>query len=131
MDELVSLLKRYTEGKPEQQLFEVIENGECVIKRISIDNILFIKSVKGTILINTADGELISTERSLKAFENRLADRGFYKACSNILLNVNKVYQVLETQVILNDNTRLPISRRRRKELLVQLSRIISSKVVT
>lgn len=131
LDEFVRLLKKYTEGKPEQQLFEVIENGECVIKRISIDNILFIKSVKGTILINTAEGKHISTERSLKAFENRLADRGFYKACSNILLNVNKVYQVLEKQVILNDNTRLPISRRRRKELLVQLSRIISSKVVT
>lgn len=131
LDEFVRLLKKYTEGKPEQQLFEVIENGECVIKRISIDNILFIKSVKGTILINTAEGELFSTERSLKTFENRLADCGFYKVCSNILLNVNKVYQVLETQVILNDNTRLPISRRRRKELLVQLSRIISSKVVT
>ena len=86
---------------------------------------------KGTIFINTVEGELISTERSLKAFENRLADRGFYKTCNNILLNVNKVYQVLDTQVILNDDTRIPISRRRRKELLVQLSRIISAKVVT
>lgn len=82
-------------------------------------------------MINTADGEFISTERSLKAFENRLVNCGFYKACSNILLNVNKVYQVLDTQVILNDDTRIPISRRRRKELLVQLSRIISAKVVT
>lgn len=131
LDELVRLLKRYTEEKPEQQLFEVIENGESIIKRVNIDSILFIKSVKGTIMINTADGKFISTERSLKAFENRLANCGFYKACSNILLNVNKVYQVLDTQVILNDDTRIPISRRRRKELLVQLSRIISAKVVT
>ena len=129
--ELVRLLKRYKEEKPKQQLFNVIENGESVIKRLNVDNIRYIKAVKGTILINTAEGELISTERSLKAFENRLADCGFYKGCSNILLNVNKVYQVLDTQVILNDNTRLPISRRRRKELLVKLSRIISAKVVT
>ena len=131
LNELVRLLKRYTEEKPEQQLFGIIENGENIIKRINIDNIRFIKLVKGTIFINTVEGELISTERSLKAFENRLADRGFYKTCNNILLNVNKVYQVLETQVILNNNTCLPISRRRRKELLVQLSRIISTKVVT
>lgn len=131
LNELVRLLKRYKEEKPKQQLFNVIENGESVIKRLNVDNIRYIKAVKGTILINTADGELISTERSLKAFETKLSDCGFYKVCSNILLNVNKVYQVLDTQVILNDNTRLPISRRRRKELLVQLSRIISAKVVT
>lgn len=131
LNELVRLLKRYKEEKPKQQLFNVIENGESVIKRLNVDNIRYIKAVKGTILINTADGELISTERSLKAFETKLSDCGFYKVCSNILLNVNKVYQVLETQVVLNDNTRLPISRRRRKELLVQLSRIISAKVVT
>lgn len=131
LNELVSLLKRYKEEKPKQQLFEVIENGECVIKRLNVDNIRYIKAVKGTILINTAEGELISTERSLKAFETKLSDCGFYKVCSNILLNVNKVYQILDTHVDLNDDTRLPISRRRRKELLVQLSRIISAKVVT
>ena len=131
LNELVRLLKRYKEEKPKQQLFNVIENGESVIKRLNVDNIRYIKAVKGTILINTAEGELISTERSLKAFETKLSDCGFYKACGNILLNVNKVYQVLDTQVVLNDNTRLPISRRRRKELLVQLSRIISAKVVT
>ena len=131
LNELVRLLKRYKEEKPKQQLFNVIENGESVIKRLNVDNIRYIKAVKGTILINTAEGELISTERSLKAFETKLSDCGFYKVCSNILLNVNKVYQVLDTQVVLNDNTRLPISRRRRKELLVQLSRIISAKVVT
>ena len=131
LNELVRLLKRYKEEKPKQQLFNVIENGESVIKRLNVDNIRYIKAVKGTILINTAEGELISTERSLKAFETKLSDCGFYKVCSNILLNVNKVYEVLETEVILNDTTHLPVSRRRRKELLVQLSRIISAKVVT
>lgn len=131
LNELVRLLKRYKEEKPKQQLFNVIENEESVIKRLNVDNIRYIKAVKGTILINTAEGELISTERSLKAFETKLSDCGFYKVCSNILLNVNKVYEVLETEVILNDTTHLPVSRRRRKELLVQLSRIISAKVVT
>ena len=74
---------------------------------------------------------MISIERSLKGFENELSDCGFYKICSNILVNVNKVYEVLETEIVLNDKTHLPISRRRRRELLVQLSRIISAKVVT
>lgn len=131
LNELVKLLMKYMEEAPEQRLFGVLESGESALIRINIDNIIFFKSIKGIVSIYTTDGELISTERSLKAFETKLSDCGFYKVCSNILLNVNKVYQVLETQVVLNDNTRLPISRRRRKELLVQLSRIISAKVVT
>lgn len=131
LNELVRLLKKHTEEKPEQRLFSVLENGKLAIIRINIENIKFVKSIKGNILINTASGELLSTERSLKKLENELSSRGFYKICSNILVNVNKVYEVLETEVILNDNTHLPISRRRRRELLVQLSRIIASKVVT
>lgn len=131
LNELVKLLKKYMEEKPEQKLFGVLESGKSALIRINIDNIMFIKSIKGIVTIYTTDGELISTERSLKKLENELSICGFYKICSNILVNVNKVYEVLETEVILNDNTHLPISRRRRKELLVQLSKIISAKVVT
>lgn len=131
LNELVKLLKKYLEEKPEQKLFGVLESGKSALIRINIDNIMFIKSIKGIVTIYTTGSELISTERSLKKLENELSICGFYKICSNILVNVNKVYEVLETEVILNDNTHLPISRRRRKELLIKLSKIISAKVVT
>lgn len=131
LNELVNLLKRYSADKPAQRLFSVLENGRSAVKRISLDNIRFIKSVKGTVIIDAADGELISAERSLKRFESELSCCGFCKVNSNILLNVNKVYEVLETEVVLSDGTHLPLSRRRRKELLIQLSRIISAKVVS
>ena len=131
LNELVKLFKKYMQEEPEQKLFGVLESGKSAVIKINIDKIMFIKSVKGIVKIYTTGGELISTERSLKKLENELSNCGFYKICSNILVNVNKVYEVLETEVILNDNTHLPISRRRRKELLVQLSRIISAKVVT
>lgn len=131
LSELVRLLKKHEDEKPSQKLFEVLESGKSALIRINIDNIMFIKSIKGIVTIFTTGGKLISTERSLKKLENELSDCGFYKICGNVLVNVNKVYEVLETEAVLNDNTHLPISRRRRRELLVQLSRIISAKVVT
>lgn len=131
LNELVKLLKKYMEEKPKQQLFGVLENGESALIRLNTDSVFYIKSIKGILTIYTTDGKLTSTERSLKKLENELSICGFYKICSNILVNVNKVYEVLETEVILNDNIHLPISRRRRKELLIQLSKIISAKVVT
>lgn len=131
LNELIKLLRKYEEEKPAQKLFGVLESGRSALIRLNPDNILFIRSAKGIVSIYTTGGELISMERSLKKLENELSNCGFYKICSNILVNVNKVYEVLETEIILNDNTHLPISRRRRKELLVQLSKIISAKVVT
>ena len=132
LEELIKLLKKYVSENHEQKLFGVLESGKSAVVRISLDNILFIKSIKGMVIINTESGELISTERSLKNLENELSMCGFFKICSNILVNGDKVYEVLETEVVLNDNdkTHLPVSRRRRKELLVQLSRVISAKVV-
>lgn len=131
LSELVRLLEKYEAEKPAQKLFGILESGRSALVKINVDSISFIRSARGVVTIYTAGGEFVSIERSLKRFENELSDCGFYKICSNILVNVNKVYEVLETEVVLNDNTHLPISRRRRRELLVQLSRIISAKVVT
>lgn len=129
LDECVKLLRKYMEEKPEQLMFSVLDNGKSAVIRLCINNILFIKLTKGIVVITTANGELISTERSLRNLENELSSFGFYRICSNILVNVDKVYEVLETEVVLKDKTHLPVSRRRRKELLTVLSRIISAKV--
>ena len=128
---LVKLLKKYTEEKPEQKMFDVLENGQIASARLCVDNILFIRVIKSIVVISTENGDLVSNERSLRNLETELSPFGFYRICSNILVNVNKVYEVLETEVVLKNGTHLPVSRRRRKELLTVLSRIISAKVTT
>lgn len=131
LDECVKLLKKYMEEKPEQKMFNILKNGNRAVVRLCLDNILFIKYTENTVVITTSSEELISADRSLRNLEAELSPFGFYKICGNILVNVNTVYEVLETEVVLKDQTRLPVSRRRRKELLTILSRIISAKVIT
>ncbi len=131
LEELTKLLRKYAGEKSDQKLFGVLSNGKSAVVKLCPDNILFIKSIKGVVMINTMTETLTSTDRSLKKIESELSESGFYKIRSNILVNVNKVYEVLDSQIILNNGTRLPVSRRRRKELLEILSKIISEKVVT
>lgn len=131
LDACVKLLKKYTEEKPEQKMFGVLKSGNRVVIRLCLDDILFVKYTKNIVVITTTTEELISADRSLKNLEAELTPFGFYKICGNILVNVNTVYEVLETEVILKDHTHLPVSRRRRKDLLTILSRIISTKVIT
>lgn len=131
LNECVKLLRKFIEEKPEQSLFKALINGRSSVIRLCLDNILFIKSIKSIVLISTVDGDLVSTERSLRNLENQLSLFGFYRICSNTLVNVNNVYEVLETEVVLKNKTHLHVSRRRRKELLLQLTKIVSTKVTT
>lgn len=131
LDEFVKLLEKYIVDKPEQKMFGVLENGKSAVIRLCVDKILVIKLTNGIVVITTENGNFISTDRSLRNLETELSPLGFFKICSNILVNVNKVYEVLETEVALNNGSHLPVSRRRRKELLTVLSRIISAKVTT
>ena len=131
LNECVKLLKKYTDEKPEQKMFGVLQTGESAIIRLCIDSILVIRLVNNVVVITTENGDLTSSDRSLRNLENELSPLGFFRIRSNILVNVNKVYEVLETEVVLKNGAHLPVSRRRRKELLTVLSRIISAKVTT
>lgn len=131
LEELTKLLKRYVSEKPKQKLFNILDNGKHAFIKISLDSILYIKMDKGKVVLHTFDEEFILEERALKSLENELGSFGFFKICSNTLVNVGKIYEVLDNKVVLNNKINLPVSRRRRKELLTRLSMAISAKVVT
>ena len=131
LEELTRLLKRYTSEKPGQKLFNVLDNGKHAFIKISLDSILYIQMAKGKVVLHTFDDEFILNERTLKSLENELGSFGFFKICSNTLVNVGKIYEVLDNKVVLNNKIYLPVSRRRHKELLSRLSMVIASKVVT
>lgn len=131
LDKLTELFKRYASEKPRQKMFTVSDLGKKAVVNINLSNILYIKTVKGNVVLHTHDEEILLTDRSLKNLEKELSTLGFFKIYSNILVNVGKVYEVLENEVILTDKSSLPLSRRRKRELLAELSRIISAKVVS
>lgn len=130
-EKLTALFKRYASRKPRQKLFNVLVGGKYALINISLDSILYIEMVRSKVVLHTSNEEFLLRERTLKSLENELCTLGFFKIDRGILVNVGNVYEVLENEVILNNEVHLPVSRRQRKELLAQLSRIISAKVVT
>lgn len=130
-EKLTELLRRCSSEAPAQRLFNVSDRGKHAVVNISLDSILYFKTENGCTVLHT-DGESIPlTERSLKKLEKELSLHGFFRIYGSILVNVGRVYEVLDSEVILSDRSRLPISRRRRRELLSELSKVISAKVVS
>lgn len=66
LNECVKLLKKYTDEKPEQKMFGVLQNGESAIIRLCIDSILVIRLVNNVVVITTENGDLTSSDRSLQ-----------------------------------------------------------------
>lgn len=130
-DKLTELFQRYKSEKNRQKLFNVSDRGKHAVVNISLDNVLYFKTEKGNTVLYTGEENVPLTDRSLKKLERDLSSFGFFKIYSNILVNVGKVYEVLDNEIILSDRSRLPISRRRRRDLLAELSKVISAKVVT
>lgn len=130
LNKIVELIQKYINEKPEQKMFCVLKDGKTSVIRLNTDNILYIKLERSIVVIYTENGELISAERSLRQLEAELFPPMFLKINRNIIVNVDKVYEILDTEVVLKNGTHLPVSRRQRKELLSSLLRIISAKVV-
>lgn len=129
-ERLTELLSRCSE-KPAKRLFNVSNQGKRAVVNVSLDSILYIKTDNGIIFLRTDEETIPLTERLLKNLEKELLPQGFFRIHGNILVNVVRVYEVLDNEVILSNRERLPISRRRRRDLLAELSKVISAKVVS
>lgn len=86
---------------------------------VSLNDILFITSMKENkshIRYQLSDMELIS-KGTLSEIESILATRGFVSPSRGFLVNIHQIKTMNSTCIVLNKGFKIPISRRRAKEL--------------
>jgi DNA-binding LytR/AlgR family response regulator len=93
------------------------------LKRINISDICFIEVQNNTIYINMTSGEVLNVRSTLTEIENKIAEgRGSFVRCNNCyLVNLMCVTDVFDDTVVVG-NTRLAISRHKKKEFLDALT---------
>ncbi|MDD5796486.1 MAG: LytTR family DNA-binding domain-containing protein [Oscillospiraceae bacterium] len=81
-------------------------------KRVLVDNIIYIKSENRRIIITTTDGEYVTREK-LSYWNDLLPNSFFYQVHKSFLVNLHYIDTYKYTELILNNNVRIPISPRR------------------
>ena len=98
----------------------LVETGSKQI-RVDLTDIVYIESIRHTIIIHTLSGKL-SITGTLKDLEARLADHDFFRSNSCYLVNLRYVAAVEDQDCVMSNGERLRISRPRKKAFLTALA---------
>lgn len=93
--------------------------------RIELKSIVYIESIRHTIIIHTLDGKL-SVTSTLKELEAQLADHDFFRSNSCYLVNLRHVTGIEDQDCIMSNGERLRVSRPRKKAFIAALANYIN-----
>lgn len=94
--------------------------------RVLLSDILYIESIRHTIIIHTFDGKL-SITGTLKELETRLAEHDFFRSNSCYLVNLRHVTGVRDQDSVMSNGELLRISRPRKKTFMQALAEYMAS----
>lgn len=114
--------------RPRRELLFTATDGAH--HRIGVDDIRYIESVRHRIDLHTLD-ETFSVATTVKSMEAELADCGFMRCHSGLLVNLRHVTGIDGNDCRIRGGGRLPISRPRKREFLAALAEHIGSRGIT
>ena len=92
-----------------------VKKGTNVLK-IPSSEIVYIEKHINNLYIHTTN-EIIVYRSTLKELEAELSGFGFVQSHEGFIVNVSYIYSIEATEIIMTDNTRIPLSRRNVKNV--------------
>lgn len=142
-DELVSALKKFreqrvNENEKYQLLNETLKNHTRPHERlalhtqdkihiVNISDILRCESSVNYTEFYFSGGKKLLVTKTLKEFEDLLADQGFYRVHQSHLVNTRYIKEFVKTDggyLIMNDGANVPVSTRKRPEVMKMLEEL-------
>ncbi len=111
----------------EREQFISFKSGG-VLYRLPISHISYCE-VKDHQLQICADGEMYSYRAQISELEARLTPLGFFRCHSSYLVNGEHIERIEQTKLTLRDGTVIPISQRRRREFMQEISRFLGDTI--
>ncbi|NEG55646.1 LytR/AlgR family response regulator transcription factor [Bifidobacterium platyrrhinorum] len=90
-------------------------------QRLELADVLYVESIRHTIIIHTLGGKL-SVTGTLKSFEERLAPHDFFRSNSCYLVNLRHVTGMEDQDCVMSNGERLRVSRPRKKAFMTALA---------
>lgn len=126
--ELVKLFKDYSYTNRHYTVFEVIKDGESGYIRLYDEDIFYFQNKNEHVFLHTKDEYFMLTEKSIKKLEARYNLTGFCRIHTDLIINIGKVYEIMKTDIILTNGVKLPVSRRRRNDLIAVFAELMAIK---
>lgn len=111
---ITRVLKRYLEEQPEDTAYLIAE-VEGQTTRLNLEDIIYVEANMGEVLVVLADQKL-PLKMTLLEFQDLLDER-FVATHRSYLVNLQYISRLLKKDVALSNGEKIPLSRRRAKEV--------------
>lgn len=128
-NELVRVFKECIANSPQYEVFDILRDGLPSTYRIPVCNIMAFYLVDKIAYLKTTTEELVLQEKIFNKIVEKYADKGFYETYRNYIVNISKVKEIKDNCVILNNDEKLPLSKRNKKPLLKALNEYVMIEV--
>lgn len=122
IESLSQVFRDYSNRKPDDNIVEILVDGIPSIRRIPLNNIYYFQSIGGNIVLHTYSEQFILVERVLEKIVQVYSHKGFYRTHRNYLVNIGRIFEVMDREIILSNKEHLPLSKRNYKKLLMEMA---------
>ena len=114
MNKLGEVLKYVQDKKNNSRQIMIREDGEDIV--IDISDIIYMESMDKNVRIVTSKGEYI-TRYNISDYEEELKNSGFLRTHRGYLISLSKVKKIVKSDVVMDGDISLPVSRSNLKVL--------------
>lgn len=126
INELSRVFNDYIKLKPEYELFEIVDEYKNKdIQKFLLNDIFYFCCINKIVYLNTGTKEFVLSEKRFENIANKYLPRGFFEICRGYIVNITRVKKANTLEIILDNDKKLPVSRRKHKAVLEAISKMI------
>jgi len=114
------------EARLRLERYYIVNTVENVIVKLDIDEILYLECLGNDILIHLNSKKIVYTA-NFSTVDKKLSLFGFIRIHKSYIVNIRHVLQVSRNSVTINDDIKLPLSRKRQKLVLDEFTRFLAN----
>lgn len=128
-NELIRVFDEYAEYNPDYEVIEILKGGLPAIYKIPTDDILAFYFLNKILYMRTYSEQFILRERIFSNISDDFKNKGFMECYRNYLINIKRIREVNEDNIILDNGEEFPLSKRSKNSLVKALNRSIIAEV--
>ncbi len=126
--EFARVFSEYLLLSPQYEVFDILREGLLTSYKVPLSNILGFYLSQKIIYLKTTTNDYILKERRFNEISERFLSKNFFECRRNYIVNLNRISEITDSDVILENGDKFPLSKRNRSKLVKEFARCVNGK---
>ncbi len=125
INEFKRVFSEYLLVNPQYEVFEVLKDGVLIACKVKLSNILGFYLSERIIYLKTTGKDYILKERRFNEILKRFLSKNFFECHRNYIVNLNRISEITDSDVVLENGDKFPLSKRNHSRLVKEFARCV------